>query len=167
MYGLRCIINRCGILAGPWQMGRVDQGVFALWVAMHRFGRELSYTGWGGQGKQVRDLLHIDDLAELVDLQLARFGTLCGQIYNVGGGVASSLSLREATALCREIAGRTVPIRSVPQNTPADVKWYITDAARVQAATGWAPRRTPRQTLADIDVWLAASEALVGHLWRS
>ena len=70
------MINRCGILAGPWQMGKVDQGVITLWVARHYFGRPLRYIGYGGQGKQVRDLLHVDDLFDLLVLQLADPGGL-------------------------------------------------------------------------------------------
>ena len=60
------------MIAGPWQMGKVDQGVFTYWMLAHHFGRPLSYIGFGGTGKQVRDLLHVDDLVELVDEQLAR-----------------------------------------------------------------------------------------------
>ncbi len=56
-YGLRTLINRCGVLTGPWQMGKVDQGVFALWMAFHYFQRSLKYIGYGGTGKQVRDFL--------------------------------------------------------------------------------------------------------------
>lgn len=62
MYGLRGVINRCGVITGPWQMGRVDQGVVVYWVARHVFGGPLSYIGYGGSGKQVRDILHIEDL---------------------------------------------------------------------------------------------------------
>jgi len=61
-YGTRALVSRCGVIAGPWRMGRVDQGVISLWVARHYFGRPLSYTGFGGQGKQVRDILHVRDL---------------------------------------------------------------------------------------------------------
>ena len=69
-FELRTVINRCGVIAGPWQMGSVDQGVFTFWLLHHRFGRPLSYIGYGGTGKQVRDLLHVEDLIELVDAQL-------------------------------------------------------------------------------------------------
>jgi CDP-paratose 2-epimerase len=165
MYGLRYIINRCGVLAGPWQMGKVDQGVFALWLARHYFRRELSYIGWGGQGKQVRDVLHIDDLAEVLDAQLARFSTLAGATFNVGGGPQCSLSLLETTRLCQEITGQTVPIGHVAENRPADLKWYITDNRRVSGATGWLPRRIPRDTLVAIHDWLREAEPVVGHLW--
>jgi CDP-paratose 2-epimerase len=165
MYGLRFVVNRCGVLTGPWQMGKVDQGVFALWVATHYFRHELSYIGWGGQGKQVRDLLHVDDLAELLDLQLSNFERLNGQTFNVGGGVASSLSLQETTQLCREITGNTIPVHQKNDNRPADVKLYITDNQRVTAATGWSPRRGPRETLASIYDWIRAEEATVRHIW--
>jgi CDP-paratose 2-epimerase len=165
MYGVRFIINRCGVLAGPWQMGKVDQGVFALWMAMHYFNRELSYIGWGGQGKQVRDLLHVDDLAELIGVQLAAFSTLAGATFNVGGGLATSLSLLETTQLCQEITGNTIPIRQVAETRPADLKLYITDTERVTQATGWSPRRSPREILTSLYDWIRESEPLVRHIW--
>ncbi len=165
MYGLRCIINRCGVLTGPWQMGKVDQGVFALWLAMHYFKRELSYIGWGGQGKQVRDLLHIADLTELIDYQLQNFAELAGETYNVGGGREASLSLLETTQLCQEITGNVVPVKNVPDNRPADLKLYITDNVKVQQATGWLPKHSPRQTLVDIFDWIQENEADVRYLW--
>ena len=67
----RTVINRCGVIAGPWQMGKVDQGFLVLWAARHLYGGPLSYTGFGGDGLQVRDVLHVDDLCDLVRLQMA------------------------------------------------------------------------------------------------
>jgi CDP-paratose 2-epimerase len=66
MYGMPVVVNRCGVIAGPWQMGKVDQGFVSLWAARHLWGTCLSYTGFGGTGLQVRDVLHIEDLCELV-----------------------------------------------------------------------------------------------------
>jgi CDP-paratose 2-epimerase len=165
MFGLRTIVNRCGVVTGPWQMGKVDQGVFALWMAHHYFKRPLAYVGYGGTGKQVRDLIAIDELGDLVLAQIDAIGTLPRRAYNVGGGLASSLSLREATALCQEITGNRVEIESVPENLPSDVRLYVTDNARVTADTGWAPRRTPRESLAAIFAWIRANERLVAPLW--
>lgn len=165
MYGVRAIVNRCGVLTGPWQMGKVDQGVFTLWVAMHYFERSLQYIGWGGHGKQVRDLLHIDDLADLLAIQLARFDDLHGQTYNVGGGVESSLSLLETTQLCQQITGKTIPVAAVDANRPADLALYITDSSRISGLTGWRPTRMPEQTLRSIYEWIVAEEAAVRHIW--
>ncbi len=165
MYGLRAIIDRCGVITGPWQMGKVDQGVFALWVAAHHFGRPLSYIGWGGTGKQVRDLLFADDLCELLDVQLARIGDLAGATFNVGGGAACSLSLRETTELCRRITGRTTDINAEPSDRPGDVRLYITDNARVTQQTGWRPAHSPEQALEAIHRWIRDHEATLRHLW--
>ena len=166
MYNLRYIINRCGVLTGPWQMGKVDQGVFALWMAKHYFGGELSYIGWGGQGKQVRDLLHIDDLAALLNRQMQQIELLSGKIFNVGGGLANSLSLSETTRLCEEITGHKIPIAQVPKNRPDDLKVYITDNAYVTQMTGWTPTYSPSETLTSIFEWLNSSAVRVSYLWR-
>ena len=117
-FGVRGVIDRCGVIAGPWQMGKVDQGVFTHWLLAHRLGRPLTYIGYGGTGKQVRDLLHVDDLCELILEQLADPEGWDGATVNVGGGVEGRLSLRETTDLCRELTGNEVPIEPVRRAAP-------------------------------------------------
>jgi CDP-paratose 2-epimerase len=153
-YGLRALINRCGAISGPWQMGKVDQGVFALWMLAHYFKKSLKYIGFGGSGKQVRDFLHIEDLVELILLQLQQLDTLSGQTFNVGGGVENSLSLLETTQLCREITGNKIAIAPEPENRPGDIPIFITDASKVKAATGWCPKLDAETTLTDLDKWI-------------
>jgi CDP-paratose 2-epimerase len=166
MYGLRYVIDRCGVITGPWQMGKADQGVFALWMGKHYFRRPLKYIGYGGTGKQVRDFVSISDLADLIERQLDQLETLPHRLYNAGGGVASSLSLAETTALCEEITGNRVEIEPVAENRPLDVKIYVTDNARVHRDTGWLPAKSPRETMSDIFAWIHEHEDLVAPLWR-
>lgn len=154
MYGLRGVINRCGVLTGPWQMGKVDQGVVVLWAARHIYGGALKYIGYGGEGKQVRDLLHVDDLLDLICLQLRDLDTLSGQVFNVGGGRDVSVSLRELTALCEEFTGNTINIASDPRDRDADIPLYLTDHRKVTAATGWKPTRTVETTVEEICRWI-------------
>ena len=158
MYGLRSIVNRCGVLAGPWQMGKIDQGVAVLWAARHLYGGKLSYIGYGGLGKQVRDMLHVDDLLDLVIYQLENMDTLKGKTFNVGGGLENSISLQELTALCIELTGNTIPIASDPVNRPADIPIYITDNTCITQTTGWKPQRNLHQLMSDIVTWLRARE---------
>jgi CDP-paratose 2-epimerase len=158
-FGLRTVIDRCGVITGPWQMGKVDQGVFAFWLFHHHFGLPLSYIGYGGEGKQVRDLLHVDDLVELVDEQLSDPEGWAGFVGNVGGGRENSLSLLETTEICRELTGNEVPIERVTETRRGDVPIFIADCARLFARTDWRPRRDPRQTLADIHKWTTANES--------
>jgi CDP-paratose 2-epimerase len=157
-FGLRAVTNRCGVIAGPWQMGKVDQGVFSWWLLSHRFGRPLSYIGYGGSGKQVRDLLHVDDLIDLVEEQLNDPERWSGVVANVGGGREVSLSLLETTALCRELTGNEVPIGSEAETRPGDVPIYLSDCSRLHSITSWRPRRGPRDVLADLLDWSAAHE---------
>jgi CDP-paratose 2-epimerase len=154
MFGLRAVVDRCGVIAGPWQMGKVDQGVFAHWLLSHRFGKPLTYVGYGGSGKQVRDLLHVADLAALVEEQLLHPDHWDGEVLNVGGGADRSLSLRETTEICRELTGQEVPIDSTPDGRPGDVPIYISDCARLFEHTSWRPARTARDTLADLAEWI-------------
>jgi CDP-paratose 2-epimerase len=154
-------INRCGVIAGPWQMGKVDQGVFTYWVLAHQTGRPLQYIGYGGKGKQVRDLIHVDDVVELIDLQLSAPVEWGGRLVNVGGGREISLSLVETTELCRELTGNAVPIGVADSDRPGDVRIYLTDASRLYGMTDWRPRRDAAQTLEDIARWVRENEPLV------
>lgn len=154
-YGLRAVIDRCGVIAGPGQFGKVDQGVFTFWMAAHLFGQPLTYTGFGGTGKQVRDLLHPADLFALIEKQLDRSN---GEIYNVGGGLAGSVSLRELTTLCREIGGNDVAVGSNPATSPVDVPYYVSDHTKATNAFDWTPTRTPRDIMTDIAGWIRGNE---------
>jgi CDP-paratose 2-epimerase len=162
-FGLRAVVNRCGVIAGPWQMGKVDQGVFTYWLLAHFFRRPLRYIGFGGSGKQVRDVLHVADLTELVEDQLVRPDHWAGMTLNVGGGRASSLSLRETTELCAELTGNRVDVATSADERPGDVPLYISDCSRVFGLSAWRPRRGPREILEDTLEWARAHEVALGR----
>ena len=160
-FGLSAVVNRCGVIAGPWQMGKVDQGVFTYWMLAHVFERPLSYIGYGGRGKQVRDLLHIEDLVELIEEQLLHPDEWAGTTANVGGGVGCSLSLAETTELCRELTKKTVPVEETVETRPGDVPIYVSDCRLLFDRTGWRPRRTAHEILEDILIWIRDNERAV------
>jgi CDP-paratose 2-epimerase len=153
-FGLKTVVNRCGVVAGPWQMGKVDQGVFTHWMLSFYFRRPLSYLGFGGTGKQVRDLLHVADLVELVEDQLERPESWSGAVVNIGGGSSVSLSLRETTAVCREVTGNDPEIAGDPRTRAGDVRIYISDNRALGDFTDWLPRRTPTDILTDTYNWI-------------
>jgi len=154
LYGLRAVINRCGVLAGPWQMGRVDQGFVVLWAARHLFGGALSYNGFGGAGLQVRDVLHVDDLYCLIREQIGHMPIHTGRIYNVGGGANCSVSLKELSEECAQRTGQRLAIMSQPETNPVDIPFYVTDNSTVATATGWFPRLSLNDILDDVFGWL-------------
>jgi CDP-paratose 2-epimerase len=160
-YELPWVINRCGVIAGPWQMGKVDQGVFTHWMLSFYFGKPLTYIGFGGSGKQVRDLLHVADLVDLVDEQLDSPEVWAGRTHNVGGGRSCSLSLLETSAICRDLTGNDLEIDAVSETRAGDVRCYLSDCSALYAHTAWRPRHAARDVLADILGWISENEDLV------
>jgi CDP-paratose 2-epimerase len=156
--GVPAVVDRCGVLAGPWQMGKVDQGVFTHWMLAHHFGNPLSYIGFGGEGKQVRDLLHVEDLVDLVERQLLAPQEWDGRTVNVGGGREVSLSLRETTAICQRLTGNEVPIAPVAETRQGDVPIYLSDCERIFTLDEWRPSRSAETVLSDIYEWISSDE---------
>ena len=130
----------------------------------HHFGRPLAYLGYGGQGKQVRDFLHVADLCGLLLEQVEHFDAWDGWVGNVAGGVENSASLLELTNLCREITGNSVPLERVPANRPNDLRLFIGDCARLHQRTPWRPRRPVRDILSDTARWVAQNETALSTL---
>lgn len=157
-YGVKGILNRCGVITGPWQMGKVDQGVFVLWVAKHYFNQSLSFIGYGGEGKQVRDFIHIDDLYRAIVTQLKDFDNYVGEPYNIGGGLKNSVSLKELTSLCQEITGNKIPIKSIKEDRPADLRFFITDSSKFINKSGLRWEKNAKQTVQDIYDWIKENE---------
>ncbi|MCB9044696.1 MAG: NAD-dependent epimerase/dehydratase family protein [Chitinophagales bacterium] len=157
-YGMKAAVTRFGVIAGPRQMGKTDQGVVTLWMARHFWKKDLGYIGYGGLGKQVRDILHIEDLIRLVDMQIHNIDKFNNKVYNAGGGVNCSASLKEMTAICEKISGNRINIKSVPENRPADLRIYISDNSMLENETGWKPEKTTHDIFSDIHNWLKENE---------
>lgn len=162
-FGVGAVVDRCGVIAGPWQMGKIDQGVFTHWMLAHHFDNPLTYIGFGGTGKQVRDLLHVEDLIDLVERQLLAPDEWDGVTANVGGGREISLSLLETTEICRELTGNEVPIKPIAETRAGDVPIYLSDCTRLFEQTDWRPRRGAKEVLADIHQWISADEERIAE----
>jgi CDP-paratose 2-epimerase len=158
IHGFRWVVDRCGVIAGPWQMGKTDQGFVLLWLSRHHWGLPLRYTGFGGQGAQVRDVLHVADLCDLVTLQLEDMDRVNGSTFNAGGGLANSSDLRGFTRLAQEVTGRSITIDADPGDRPGDLKLYITDNSLITRTTGWSPKRDLRTVFTDSFNWLCQHE---------
>lgn len=150
-YGVKSVVNRFGVIAGPWQMGSVEQGFFALWVARHFYGGSLRYIGYGG--KQVRDVLHVDDVFALVDIQVHDVERFNGRCFNAGGGRENSVSLLELTAWCEKITGKTISLTHA-EGREIDVPVYVTDYSLLHNFCGWKPKRDVRKIVEDVLQWL-------------
>jgi CDP-paratose 2-epimerase len=139
-FGLPVFVNRCGVLAGAGQFGRADQGIFAFWINRYLRRQPLEYLGFGGGGHQVRDCLHPQDLASLLEKQ---FGAppiaTADRIANVGGGVDSAMSLRQLSDWCSARFGSHA-VASNPAPRPFDLPWIVLDSARARRLWNWRPQ---------------------------
>ena len=148
------IINRFGVIAGPWQFGKQDQGFVPLWVARHLFKKKLSYIGYGGNGYQVRDLLHIDDVCKIIYLQIKKLNKINNETFNIGGGPRNSISLKNLTKKCEILTKNKIEIKKISQTSDFDIPYYVTDNKKIQRFYGWLPSKNINKILSDIYFWL-------------
>ena len=165
-YGIQAAVTRFGVIAGPRQMGKTDQGVATLWMAKHYWKEPLAYIGFGGKGKQVRDILHIEDAINLIDLQIHKPEFFSGKVFNAGGGLAGSVSLREMTRICAEITGNQITVRQEPITRPADLRIYISDHSALTQKTGWVPTKSAKDIFSDIFHWIHQNEQVLAEILR-
>jgi CDP-paratose 2-epimerase len=164
-YGVPTVVNRFGCLAGPGQFGKSEQGWVAWWVLAFHFGLPLRYIGW--QGKQVRDVLFIDDMCRLVELQIGRLEELSGEVFNIGGGKANAVSLRESTALLQELYGREIAVSVDAQARKADFGVYFCDIRKAERLLGWRPQTSVAEGFAQIRDWVSRNEDALRGLYVS
>lgn len=156
IYGLRTVVFRQSCIYGPGQFGSEDQGWVAWLMRAALLGAPISIFG---DGRQVRDLLFVDDLLDAFDLGVTRIDHVAGRAFNVGGGPDRSLSVwcefREhlARLLGREVRAQLAPWR------PADQPVYISDIRRAEADLGWRPRTSLAEGLGALHGWLASLSA--------
>ena len=150
-YRLPATVFRMSCIYGPHQFGTEDQGWVAHFARAVLRGEGLTFYG---DGRQVRDVLHVSDLVRAMRLSLDHPNKTAGRAFNVGGGSGNAVSLRQVVAALGELAGRRVPVETAAWRT-GDQKWYVSDAAALQAALDWRPRVAWRDGLADLFGWLA------------
>lgn len=142
-------IDRCGVLAGAGQFGTPDQGIFSYWINAHLRRRPLRYIGFGGTGRQVRDVFHPRDLAALLERQM-QCGRRCGaRTYTAGGGPGSAISLAELNAWCDARFGRHAPEADL-RPRPYDIPWMVMDASHAERDFGWRPAMSRDEILQEI-----------------
>ena len=164
-FNLDYIINRFGAIAGPWQFGKQDQGFISHWLMSHIFGTELSYFGYGGQGKQVRDILHVNDLVRLIVDQIENFNLYKMDTYNAGGGLENTISLKELTGLCQSISGNKIQIES-DKDREGDIRIFITDNSRVNSINGWSPKKDINDIIYDVYHWIKNNQNNLKSLYN-
>jgi CDP-paratose 2-epimerase len=157
IYGLKTVVFRQSCIYGTRQFGIEDQGWVAWFTIATLLGKPITLYG---DGKQVRDVLWIDDLIDLYFRAIEKIDTAAGQIYNAGGGRAYTLSLNELLAHLSKKARREIdPARA--DWRPGDQKVFIADCTKVQKELGWAPKTSPEEGVDQLWKWTLENEALL------
>lgn len=150
MYGIPTIVYRQSCIYGPRQLGIEDQGWVAFLAAQAVLGHKVSIYG---DGKQVRDLLHVKDLVNAYQLGIANIKKAQGQAYNIGGGLRHSFSLKEYIAFLEKLLGKKIP---VSYNTwrPGDQKIYVSDNRKIEKELGWGVGTCHKDGLSELVSWV-------------
>ena len=157
---LKYIINRFGVIAGPWQFGKQDQGFVPLWVSKHLLKKNLSYIGFGGNGHQVRDLLHINDVCKIIYLQIKKLKKINNETFNIGGGPKNSISLRNLTLKCQILTKNKIMIKKISSTSDFDIPYYVTDNKKVKKFYNSLPAKNINNIINDIYFWLISDQKI-------
>lgn len=124
-YNINFIINRLGLTSGPWQFGKVEQGLVSLWLWKHLHKKKLSYIGFNGTGSQIRDVLDIDDLCSIIHLQIKKIDKIFDETFCIGGGKMSSFNLKKLTIMCQKITRNKIKIKKIKKTSIYDIPYFI------------------------------------------
>ncbi len=158
IYGLRSVVFRQSCIYGQRQMGVEDQGWVAWFVIAAVTGKPITIYG---NGKQVRDLLHINDLVRAFQMATEQIDVTKGEVYNLGGGPANTLSIwAEFGPLLKELTGREVVPAAWRDWRPGDQPVFVADVSKAQHEFGWAPQVSVRDGIARLIEWVKANPEL-------
>lgn len=158
IYDLPTVVFRQSCIYGPRQMGVEDQGWVAWFVIAAALGRPIRIFG---DGKQVRDVLYVDDLLDAYDAAVERISRVGGEVYNIGGGPHRTMSVwAEFEPLLEALVGRSIPV-SYGDWRPGDQRVYVSDIRKAEQDLGWRPRVGVEEGVERLVDWVTSNEELL------
>ncbi|MCJ7715572.1 MAG: GDP-mannose 4,6-dehydratase [Anaerolineales bacterium] len=157
IFDLPTVVFRQSCIYGPHQFGIEDQGWVAWFVIAAVTGRPITIYG---DGKQVRDLLYVDDLLTAYDLAAEHIDKTAGQIYNIGGGSKNTLSIwKEFGPLLEKELGQTIPV-SRQTWRPGDQRVFIADISKAKMDFDWKPEIDVETGIRMLFDWVRENQGL-------
>ncbi len=159
IYGLRSVVFRQSCIYGPRQFGIEDQGWVAWFVIAAVTGRPITIYG---DGKQVRDVLFVDDLLNAYDQAILHIDRAKGQVYNIGGGPQNTISIwREFGPLLEKLIGHPIPV-TYGEWRPGDQRVFYADIRKAERELGWTPRIGVEEGIQRLVAWVHENRTLFG-----
>ncbi len=157
-FKIKYIINRCGVISGPLQFGKQDQGFVSLWIWNHLTNKNMSYIGFGGYGNQMRDVLHINDLCNLIFYQIKKINKVNNKLFTVGGSTKSSTTLKKLTKICEKFTKNKIKFKRVAKTSIYDIPYYISNNNLVSKTYKWKPKKNINDIVNDTYLWLLSNK---------
>jgi CDP-paratose 2-epimerase len=151
-YGVPSVVFRMSCIYGPHQFGTEDQGWVAHFLISALEGRPITIYG---DGKQLRDVLYVEDLVDALLLASGQADTLAGRAFNIGGGPSNTISLLELVAMIAELTGEQPAVCMSPWRQ-GDQRYYVSATHAFERATGWRPTVDPARGVAALHAWLGS-----------
>jgi len=159
-FDIPVFINRCGVIAGPGQFGKIDQGIISYWIYQWMKRKPLKYIGFGGKGHQVRDFISPVDVCALIIEQIDDPDNPA-KITNIGGGIENSISLRELSMWCEKKFGYSNEVIESDEERPFDIPYYVTDNSHAYSNWDWKVRNSKESILNSIYEFAIRNEDFV------
>jgi CDP-paratose 2-epimerase len=157
IYGLRTVVMRQSCIYGPRQFGIEDQGWVAWFVIAAVLGRPITIYG---DGKQVRDVLHVDDLLDTYDAAIEKIDVTAGQVYNIGGGPGNVMSVwAEFGPLLEKLLGKKIDVARGDWR-PGDQRVFYADIRKAGRELGWKPKISVEQGVERLFAWVQENKGI-------
>jgi CDP-paratose 2-epimerase len=157
IYGLRSVVFRQSAIYGPRQFGIEDQGWIAWFVIAAVTGKPITIYG---DGKQVRDVLYIDNLIDVYEAAITSIDRVAGQVFNVGGGPNNTLTIWTQTGpLLEKLLSREIPVGRGDWR-PGDQRICVMDIRKAQSVLGWSPTVSPLEGVQKLYQWVVENRSL-------
>ncbi|MBI2617172.1 SDR family NAD(P)-dependent oxidoreductase [Candidatus Gottesmanbacteria bacterium] len=161
IYNIPTVVFRQSCIYGPRQFGVEDQGWIAWFIIALTMGKQITVYG---DGKQVRDVLYIDDLVRLFELAVDNIEKVKGEIVNVGGGYKNTLAVwTEFGPLLEKLFDRSIEVKWADWR-PGDQKVYVSNISKVEKMLGWSPQISVQKGVAMLYNWIQDNKNLFSHI---
>jgi CDP-paratose 2-epimerase len=157
MYGIPTVVLRQSCIYGLRQFGVEDQGWVAWFIIAAITGRPITIYG---DGKQVRDILFVEDLLNAYDLAIEKIDISAGQVYNLGGGPKNTISIwKQFGPMLEKLLGKSIPV-AWGDWRPGDQKIYVSSIEKAKNQLGWSPKVNAQQGIERLFKWVNANREL-------
>jgi len=156
IYGFNCVVFRMSCIYGTRQFGNEDQGWVAHFIISSFFGKDLIIYG---DGKQIRDVLYVDDLINAFSLALKNIDKTKGQIYNIGGGIKNTLSLLELIDYLEKLLNKRITY-SFEDWRPGDQKVYVSNILKACHDFEWQPQVSREAGIIKLFNWVRENKGI-------